>query len=149
MMIHITSVYASGPRFDSYDDSTDEGARCWVNGYDAGFANKYDKDMTDECSKEKYDEYNAAWSYACIDSGLTKLDCEQIKDNPVDIQDHELLEQEITQACYNDGLEDGKADRPFNKDRDKGYSEFGNPYEDAYKLGCQTDRYRRKLRIIN
>ena len=34
------------------DDSTNEGADCWVDGYDAGFAGKYDKDRADECANE-------------------------------------------------------------------------------------------------
>jgi hypothetical protein len=38
------NVYASGPRLDYPEDSTDEGKDCWVEGYDAGFAQKYDKE---------------------------------------------------------------------------------------------------------
>ena len=139
LAIPIGSVFAGGPRFDSYDDSTNEGARCWVNGYDSGFVGKYDKDRADECSKEKYDEYNAAWGYACRDGGFTENECYGFRNNPVEIENYESLEQEITKACYDDGLEDGKTDRPFNKKRDQKCSEFGNQYEDAYKFGCQSD----------
>jgi hypothetical protein len=37
------SVFAGGPRLDYPEDATEEGADCWVDGYDAGFAGKYDK----------------------------------------------------------------------------------------------------------
>jgi hypothetical protein len=49
MVATISNVYASGPRLDYPDDATEEGAYCWVDGYDAGFAGKYDKDRADEC----------------------------------------------------------------------------------------------------
>ena len=39
-----TDVYAGGPRLDYGDDVTEEAADCWVDGYDAGFAGKYDSD---------------------------------------------------------------------------------------------------------
>ena len=48
---------------------------CWVDGYDAGFAGKYDKDRANECADIPGDQYNASWSYGCIDSGLTEADC--------------------------------------------------------------------------
>ena len=38
------NVYARGRRGDSPDDSTPEGARCWVDGYDPEFSGKYDKE---------------------------------------------------------------------------------------------------------
>jgi hypothetical protein len=41
--------------------------------------------------------------------------CESFKNNPVDIQDHEALQEENSQNCWNDGFEDAKADKPFNK----------------------------------
>ena len=130
------NVYAGGPRLDWPEDSTDEGKDCWVEGYDAGFAQKYDKDRADRCAQEN-DEYNRSWGYACIDSGLTKLDCDQIKDNPTDL-DHESLKEENTSTCVNDGYEDGKADRPFNKDRSSACSEYGNTYRSNYQTGCES-----------
>ena len=66
-------------------------------------------------------------------------ECEGFKNNPVDIQDYEALVQENTQNCWNDGYEDGKADRPFNKDKSSACSEYGNPYTDAYESGCMMD----------
>ena len=141
MMIPITSVYASGPRLDSYDDSTDEGARCWVNGYDSGFAGKYDKNRADECSKEKYDEYNASWDYACRDGGFTVDECNGFRNNPVEIEDYKALKIQNDRTCYDAGIEDGKTGKPFNKDRDNGCSDFGNiggGYEGGYQFGCET-----------
>jgi hypothetical protein len=47
MLATISNVYASGPRLD-YDERYEDvpGAPgCWVDGYDAGFAQKYDKDL--------------------------------------------------------------------------------------------------------
>ncbi|MGB7883418.1 MAG: hypothetical protein WBL44_11870, partial [Nitrososphaeraceae archaeon] len=55
----IANVYASGPRLD-YDERYEDvpGApECWVDGYDAGFAQKYDKDRADECADIPGDQY--------------------------------------------------------------------------------------------
>lgn len=52
------NVYAGGPRLDYNDDSTEEGAYCWVDGYDAGFAGKYDKNRAKECFENGQDQYN-------------------------------------------------------------------------------------------
>jgi hypothetical protein len=90
----IANVYAGGPRLD-YDERYEDvpGApECWVDGYDAGFAQKYDKDRADECADIPGDQYNASWGYGCIDSGLTEADCNDIKDNPQDIENHEALQ---------------------------------------------------------
>jgi hypothetical protein len=137
IMLLVPNVYAGGPRLDWPEDSSDEGKDCWVEGYDAGFAQKYDKDRADRCSQEN-DEYNRSWGYACIDSGLTKIDCDQIKQNPVNLE-HESLKEENTSSCFNDGYEDGKADRPFNKDRSGACSEYGSQYRSAYQSGCESD----------
>ena len=86
MVATISNVYASGPRLD-YDERYEDvpGApECWVDGYDAGFAQKYDKDRADECKNEEDDEYNKSWGYACRYGGLTKIDCDQIKDDHMD-----------------------------------------------------------------
>ena len=134
-----TSVFAGGPRLDYPEDATEEGADCWVDGYDAGFAGEYDSDRAKECLENGDDNYNSSWGYACKDAGYMPDECEGFKNNPVDIQDYEALVQENTQNCWNDGYEDGKADRPFNKDRSSACSEYGNPYTDAYKSGCMMD----------
>jgi hypothetical protein len=146
----ISNVYASGPRLD-YDETYEDvpGApECWVDGYDAGFAQKYDEDKANECNKIPGDQYNASWQYGCINSGLTKTDCDQIKDNPVDIQDHEVLYQENANNCWNDGYEDGKADNPFNKVRDHGCDEYYPDYTDGYRSGCIIDTTEASCEIL-
>jgi hypothetical protein len=141
--IPISSVSAGGPRLDYGDDVTNEEADCWVDGFDAGFAGKYDEDRANECkelgTETGSDQYNSAWGYACKDAGYIPDECESFKNNPVDIEDHESLEQENAQNCWNDRYEDGKADTPFNRDRASGCSEYGDKYRDAYKSGCQSD----------
>ncbi len=46
LTIPVASVFASGPRLDSGDDATQEEHDCWVDGYDSGFAGKYDSDKS-------------------------------------------------------------------------------------------------------
>ena len=137
IVIPTSNVFAGGPRLDYPEDATEEGADCWVDGYDAGFAQKYDQDRADRCAQEN-DEYNRSWGYACIDSGLTKIDCDQIKDNPVDLE-HESLKERNTSDCFYDGFEDGKADRPYDKDRANACSEYGSQYRSGYQTGCESD----------
>ena len=70
----VPNVFASGPRMD-YDERYEDipGApECWVDGYDAGFAGKYNIDRANECKDIPGDQYNASWEYGCADSGLTK-----------------------------------------------------------------------------
>ena len=69
MIATITNVYASGPRLDYSNDDTEEGAYCWVDGFDAGFAGKYDKNRAKECLENGQDEYNASWGFACTNGG--------------------------------------------------------------------------------
>jgi hypothetical protein len=52
-----TSAFASGPRLDTGDDATREEHDCWVDGYDSGFAGKYDCDRGRECIDHS-DNYN-------------------------------------------------------------------------------------------
>ena len=58
----ISAAFAGGPRLDWPEDSSDVGKACWVEGYDTGFAGKYDKGRADECADEN-DEYNRSWKY--------------------------------------------------------------------------------------
>lgn len=131
-------VYAGGPRLDWPEDSTSEGKDCWVEGYDAGFAGRYDKDRADQCALED-DEYNRSWDGACESFPRSEQECTEIMNNPVYIEGHEALQQENKSDCYYDGYEDGKADNPFNKDRASGCSEYGGRYRDGYQFGCQID----------
>jgi hypothetical protein len=136
----ICNVYAGGPRLDwdqRYEDIP--GApECWIDGYDAGFAQKYDQDRADECADIPGDQYNASWSYGCIDSGLTEADCNDIKDNPQNIENHEALQEENRRACYDDGYEDGRNSNSFDIDRDSGCSEYSSSYEIGFSAGCQS-----------
>ena len=137
----IANVQAGGPRMD-WDERYEDfpgATNCWVDGYDAGFAGKYDKKRADECNDIPGDQYNASWKYACKDPGFMPDECESFKNNPVDIQDHEALQQENVQNCWNDGYEDAKADKPFNKDRDSGCDEYSPDYESGYNSGCIID----------
>jgi len=63
---------------------------------------EYDKDRADECNDIPGDTYNTSWGYGCIDSGLTEADCNGIKDNPRDIENHEALQEENRRNCYDD-----------------------------------------------
>jgi hypothetical protein len=140
MMLLMPDVFGSGARMDWSDHYDDyEGApECWVDGYDAGFAGKYDEDRANECANIPGDQYNASWGYGCIDSGLTEADCNDIKDNPQDIENHKQLQEENRRACYDDGYEDGRNNNSFNKDRDSGYSEYSSSYESGFSAGCQS-----------
>jgi hypothetical protein len=141
MVTTISNVYASGPRLD-YDERYEDvpGApECWVDGYDAGFAGKYIEDRANECADIPGDQYNASWKYGCKDAGYMPNECEGFKNNPVDIEDHEALQQENAQNCWNDGYEDGKADNPINKDRDSGCGEYTPDYRSGYNSGCIID----------
>ena len=136
-IVLVPNVYASGPRLD-YDERYEDvpGApECWVDGYDSGFAQKYDKDRADECNDIPGDQYKASWKYGCMDSGLTKIDCNQIKDNPVSLE-HESLQEENRRSCYDKGFEDGNSSVAFNKDRDHGCSEYSDSYRYGFKVGC-------------
>jgi hypothetical protein len=135
----VSNVYAGGPRFDYPDPGTEEEANCWIDGYESGFGGKYDNERASDCYENGDDAYNESWDGACEDFPRTKEECTEIMNNPVQVEDYEELVNEIDVTCRNDGMEDGKADRPFNKDRDTGCDEFGDQYGDAYKSACQTD----------
>jgi hypothetical protein len=86
-----TNVYAGGPRLDYGDDVTEEAADCWVQGYDSGFAGKYDSDRAKECLENGDDAYNRSWDYACRDGGFNENQCADFINNPVEIDDYEAL----------------------------------------------------------
>ena len=80
MLSVIPNVYTGGVRGDIEDDATKEEGDCWVNGYDDGFAGKYDKDRANECEEIGSDYYNYIWTFGCEESGLSELECEHIRD---------------------------------------------------------------------
>lgn len=132
-------VYAGGPRLDYGDDVTEEAADCWVQGYDSGFAGKYDSDRAKECLDNEDDAYNRSWDYACRDGGFNENQCANFINNSVEIDDYEALYQENGSNCYDDGRKDGQAHSPYNEDRSKGCGEYNPDYEQGYKSGCITD----------
>lgn len=134
----LITAYAGGPRLDADERYSyiPEAGDCWVDGYDAGFANKYDKDRADECNEIPGDQYNASWGYGCVDSGLTKAECDDIRENDDEDLNHESLYEENTQRCYDDGYEDGQ-NNPYDHERDFRCDEFGSPeYYDGFIAGC-------------
>ena len=136
----VSSVSATGIRYDSGDDATDEEQYCHVDGYDSGFAGKYDSDRARECI-EHSDNYNQLWTYGCEDALRTEEECGDLINNPVEIEVFEALKAENDRTCYDAGREDGLAGKPFNKDRDEGCYEFGgigDGYEGGYQSGCET-----------
>jgi hypothetical protein len=136
----VNNVSATGIRHDSGDDATDEEHGCHIDGYDSGFAGKYDKDRARECI-EHDDNYNQLWAYGCEDSLRTEEECGELINNPVEIEDYEALKTENDRTCYDAGIEDGEADKPYNKDRASGCDEFGgigDGYRGGYQLGCET-----------
>jgi hypothetical protein len=83
VMGSISNVFATGIRYDSGDYATDEEHYCHVDGYDSGFAGKYDKDRARECI-EHSDNYNQLWAYGCEDSLRTEEECGDLINNPVE-----------------------------------------------------------------
>ena len=134
------SVFATGIRGDSAEGATVEEHLCWVNGYDSGFAGKYDSDRAKECI-EYDDQYNFTWAIGCEDSTRSEKECGELINNPVEIEDYEALKGKNDFTCHDAGREDGKAGKPFNKERDDGCYEFndiGDGYEGGYQWGCET-----------
>ncbi|MFY9967433.1 MAG: hypothetical protein WBL44_04865 [Nitrososphaeraceae archaeon] len=140
LLAAVPNVSATGIRHDSGDDATDEEHGCHIDGYDSGFAGKYDSDRARECV-EHDDNYNQLWAYGCEDSLRTEEECGELINNPVEIEDYEALKTENDRTCYDAGQEDGKAGKPYNKDRASGCDEFGgigDGYRGGYQFGCET-----------
>ena len=140
MVVTISYVYAGGPRLDYNDDSTEEGAYCWIDGFDAGFAAKYDKNRAEECFETGQDQYNPSWGFACTDAGHTEKECGDAINNPVDLGTHAQLEEQNRRSCYDSGFKDGNSNSSlvFNKDRDNACSEYSDSYGDGFMAGCES-----------
>jgi hypothetical protein len=57
------------------------------------------------------------------------------------IEDFEALKSENDRTCYDAGIADGEAGKPFNIDRSSGCGEFGGiggGYKGGYQFGCET-----------
>jgi hypothetical protein len=138
-LLLVPNVSATGVRHDWLDDATAEEVECWTNGYDSGFAGKYDNDRARECLDDD-DNYNKTWAIGCKDSQRTEAECGKLINNPVEIEDFEALKSENDRTCYDTGIEDGKAST-YNEDRDKGCYEFDDisrGYIGGFQFGCET-----------
>ena len=89
---------------------------------------------TKDCLEDGGNSYNHSWGHACRDGGFNESQCSDFLNNPVD-------EEENRSNCANDGLEHGKANSPFNKDRASACSEYGGVYTFNYKIDCENDNY--------
>jgi hypothetical protein len=79
----VSNVYAGGPRLDYPEDGTGDSDDCWVYGYDAGFAGKYDSNRAKEGLQNEGDQYNASWDGACLNGDRTEVECDDIMNNPI------------------------------------------------------------------
>lgn len=133
---YVLVAYAGGPRLDYDEAYTDiPGApECWVDGYDSGFAGKYDKDRAGKCNEIEGDQYNAAWGYGCKYAGYTEQECSNIKEGNDSIN-YDSLKEEIAGKCWDDGYEDGR-NHPFDHDRNRGCDDYGRSYYDGFIAGC-------------
>jgi hypothetical protein len=135
-MLFLQNAYSGGPRLD-YDEAYKDvpGApECWVNGYDAGFAGKYDKNRAVECKKIDGDQYNTAWIYGCEQAGYTHGQCNNFKTNSETL-DHEKLNEENAAKCRNDGYQDGLK-KLFDFSSNQGCDDYGNSYYKGFMEGC-------------
>jgi hypothetical protein len=135
LIITPTTAFATGLRGDPGDDATDERADCFINGYDSGFAGKYDSDRAKECIEHK-DQYNQMWDTGCEDSLRTETECAELINNPVQIEDYEPFYGQNLAFCYRAATEDGR-NGTFNEEREDGCYEFGD-YEQQFQVVCKT-----------
>ena len=57
--------------------------------------------------------------------------------DPQDLGDHEQLDQENLDSCYDDGYEDGQ-NNPFDHDRRSGCSDYNSSYYNGFLAGCES-----------
>jgi hypothetical protein len=134
----VPNVYAGGPRAD-YDERYEDvpgASECWIDGYDAGFAGKYDKDRADECKDIPGNQYDTSWNHGCKNGGYMSDECEDIKYNP-EVMNHKSLKEENRRVCYDDGFEDG-LNNPFDHERNNGCNDYGRAYYDGFVDGCTS-----------
>ena len=80
------------------------------------------------------------WDMGCEDSLRTEQECDKLINNPVQIDNFKTLKGENDRTCYDAGVDDGRANRPFNEEREDGCYEFddiGDGYEGGYQYGCE------------
>ena len=98
----------------------------------------YDQGRADECKTPTSDQYNAAWEHACKNAGYMPDECDDFKNNPVDLE-HTGLQEENRRNCYDDGFEDGENNNPFDDDRQNGCTEYYPSYKDGFSAGCELE----------
>ena len=95
------------------------------NGFDSRIAGKYDSDRASWCYENGDDAYNDVWDVVgCKYGSHIKEECNDIRNNPVEIEDFSKLVGENNRTCYNAGFEDGETGKPFNKDRNSYCNEY-------------------------
>jgi len=137
-MLFLQNAFSGGPRLD-YDEAYEDvpGAPdCWVNGYDAGFAGKYDKNRADQCNEIEGDQYNKAWIYGCEKADYTQQQCNDFKGRN-DTLEHENLREENMTKCREEGYQDG-IKKLFNFDTNRGCDDYGNSYYKGFIAGCTS-----------
>jgi hypothetical protein len=138
------NVSASGPRLDYPEDgeASEEANECHLNGYDSGFAGKYDSERARYCYENGGDAYNFAWGIGCEDSSRTEKECGELINNPIELEEEDYgeLKDENATFCYDTGQEDGEAGKPYNEGIEDGCYEFGGinrDYTAGYQSGCE------------
>jgi hypothetical protein len=162
LMLLVSNVYAEGQRFDSPEGESQEVQDCYREGYEQGFAHRYNEDRADECEENGKDWYNIAWGGACINSGQTKQHCDRIKERiknadlpeldkdetyggceeqskglACDIENVDDLGNQNMGKCWDDGFEDGQ-NNPFNQERDFGCGDYRDMYYKGFIAGCES-----------
>jgi hypothetical protein len=137
-LLFVPSVFGSGPRYDYPKDRPEIEVTCYRDGYEQGFAGMYDSSKGSECYTEGRDWYNKMWSYACDIFGRSEEQCNDIRNNPVNVQETtKELGEENEQTCYNVGYQDG-LNRPFDQQKNKGCDDYGSQYYHGFMTGCMA-----------
>lgn len=139
LMLLVPNVYAGGPRYDGPEDASQEVGDCYREGYESGFAHRYNEDRADECEEDGKDWYNISWEHACIDSGQTKQDCNNFKERNDGNYKEDLddLGNENMDKCYDDGFED-EQNNPFDRDRFEGCHDYQDMYYKGFIEACES-----------
>ena len=130
----VPNVYAGGPRGDGPENASPEADRCYIHGYDSGFAGKYDADRAENC-EEHDDWYNKSWNNGCNDAGYIPKECDDFRNNPVQVNGWTIAD-ENTIWCWSSGYWDGRGRPAFDKDKASGCSEYGSLYDNGFMEGC-------------
>jgi len=136
LLLVVPNVYAGGPRLDAGEDLTNEQADCYVSGYDAGVANKFNEDRDQECKNLGMDQYSYGWVIGCkySENPGTTEECEN-RINDAESTDSVSLKEANIQDCYDSGY-DGGQNNPYDQDKGRSCSEYGGSYHQGFIDGC-------------